>query len=452
MHIHILGICGTFMGGLAQIAKQLGHEVTGSDQNMYPPMSDELIKLSIDVMNGYGAEHLHSCPDLILVGNTLSRGNPAIEYMLNQRLPFMSGPEWLYREVLHNKHVLAVSGTHGKTTTTTILSWILEYSGLNPSFLIGGVAENFGKSASYTDSEYFVIEADEYDTAFFDKRSKFVHYHPDTLIINNIEYDHADIFHDLAAIRAEFHNLVRTLPETAKIIYPLGDNEVETVLKMGCWTPLETFLGAGSDWSITDASRDYRDFSIINSGNEVGKVSWSVIGEHNAFNALAAIIAAKNIGVSAEKACAALSEFKSVKRRLECIYDSNDIYIYDDFAHHPTAIRKSLQAIKSYAENGRIIAIMEPRSNTMRMGVHADTLSAAFADADQVFLYQAKDLKWNIAEYMNELGNRCQVFVDVDKIVELVSSEVQPQDHIVIMSNGAFGDIHQKLIERLSKL
>ena len=452
MHIHILGICGTFMGGLAQIAKQLGHEVTGSDQNMYPPMSDELIKLSIDVMNGYEAEHLHSCPDLILVGNTLSRGNPAIEYMLNQRLPFMSGPEWLYREVLHNKHVLAVSGTHGKTTTTTILSWILEYSGLNPSFLIGGVAENFGKSASYTDSEYFVIEADEYDTAFFDKRSKFVHYHPDTLIINNIEYDHADIFHDLAAIRAEFHNLVRTLPETAKIIYPLGDNEVETVLKMGCWTPLETFLGAGSDWSITDASRDYRDFSIINSGNEVGKVSWPVIGEHNAFNALAAIIAAKNIGVSVEKACAALLEFKSVKRRLECIYDANDIYIYDDFAHHPTAIRKSLQAIKSYAENGRIIAIMEPRSNTMRMGVHADTLSAAFADADQVFLYQAKDLKWNIAEYMNELGNRCQVFVDVDKIVELVSSEVQPQDHIVIMSNGAFGDIHQKLIERLSKL
>ena len=277
MHIHILGICGTFMGGLAQIAKQLGHEVTGSDQNMYPPMSDELIKLSIDVMNGYEAEHLHSCPDLILVGNTLSRGNPAIEYMLNQRLPFMSGPEWLYREVLHNKHVLAVSGTHGKTTTTTILSWILEYSGLNPSFLIGGVAENFGKSASYTDSEYFVIEADEYDTAFFDKRSKFVHYHPDTLIINNIEYDHADIFHDLAAIRAEFHNLVRTLPETAKIIYPLGDNEVETVLNMGCWTPLETFLGAGSDWSITDASRDYRDFSIINSGNEVGKVSWPLL-------------------------------------------------------------------------------------------------------------------------------------------------------------------------------
>ena len=452
MHIHILGVCGTFMGGLAQIAKQLGHEVTGSDQNTYPPMSDELIKLGIDVMNGYEAEHLKSSPDLILVGNTLSRGNPAIEYMLNQRLSYMSGPEWLYREVLYNKHVLAVSGTHGKTTTTTILSWILEYSELNPSFLIGGVAENFGKSASYTDSEYFVIEADEYDTAFFDKRSKFVHYHPNTLIINNIEYDHADIFHDLAAIRAEFHNLVRTLPETAKIIHPLGDNEVETVLNMGCWASLETFLGVSSDWSITDASPDYCDFSIINSGNEVGKVSWPVIGEHNAFNALAAIIAAKNIGVSVEKACTALSEFKSVKRRLECIYDSNDICIYDDFAHHPTAIRKSLQAIKSCSENGRIIAIMEPRSNTMRMGVHADTLSAAFADADQVFLYQAKNLEWNIAEYMNELGNRCKVFVDVDKIVELVSSEVQPQDHIVIMSNGAFGDIHQKLIERLSKL
>ena len=452
MHIHILGICGTFMGGLAQIAKALGHEVTGSDQNMYPPMSDELVKLNIDVMHGYEPEHLQPQPDLVLVGNTLSRGNPAIEYMLNQRLSFMSGPEWLYREVLQKKHVLAVAGTHGKTTTASILSWILEYAGLNPSFLIGGVVENFGKSASYTNSEYFVIEADEYDTAFFDKRSKFLHYHPDTLVINNIEYDHADIFHDLAAIRREFHNLVRILPGTAKIIYPIDDQDIEKVLKQGYWTTLETFGGKDAGWSMSGENCDYRDFSIIYNGKIVGKVSWTAIGEHNAFNALAAIIAAKNVGISVEIACEALSEFKSVKRRLECIFDSNDIRVYDDFAHHPTAIKKSLHAIKSHATNGRVIAIMEPRSNTMRMGVHAETLSAAFADADRVFLYQSKDLKWNISNHMNELGSRCQVFEDVDRIVELVGNEAQPRDYIVIMSNGAFGGIYKKLIERLNKL
>jgi len=452
MHIHILGVCGTFMGGLAQIAKALGHEITGSDQNMYPPMSDELVKLNIDVMQGYDPGHLQPQPDLVLVGNTLSRGNPAIEYMLNQRLSFMSGPEWLYREVLQKKHVLAVAGTHGKTTTTSILSWILEYAGLNPSFLIGGVVENFGKSASYTNSEYFVIEADEYDTAFFDKRSKFLHYHPDTLVINNIEYDHADIFHDLAAIRREFHNLVRILPGTAKIIYPIDDEDIEKVLKQGYWTTLETFGGKDAGWSMSGENCDYRDFSIIYNGKIVGKVSWTAIGEHNAFNALAAIIAAKNVGVSVEIACEALSEFKSVKRRLECIFDSKDIRVYDDFAHHPTAIKKSLHAIKSHATNGRVIAIMEPRSNTMRMGVHAETLSAAFADADRVFLYQSKDLKWNISNHMNELGNRCQVFEDVDRIVELVGNEAQPRDYIVIMSNGAFGGIYKKLIERLNKL
>ena len=438
------------MGGLAQIAKALGHEVTGSDQNMYPPMSEELIKLNIDVMVGYEPEHLYSQPDLVLVGNTLSRGNPVIEYMLNQRLLFTSGPEWLYREVLHKRHVLAVSGTHGKTTTTSILSWILEFAGVNPSFLIGGVAENFEKSASYTDSQFFVIEADEYDTAFFDKRSKFIHYRPDTLIINNIEYDHADIFHDLAAIRREFHNLVRILPKDAKIIYPSEDKEIKRVLSMGCWTASETFLGGGAAWSISNANNDYSHFSINNNGQMVGDVSWSIIGEHNASNALAAIVAAKNIGIPTEKACEALTTFKSVKRRLECIFDSNNIYIYDDFAHHPTAIKKSLKALKKHATNGRIIAIMEPRSNTMRMGVHAETLSASFDDADRVFLYQAKDLKWNIADYMNELGSRCQVFKDVEKIIELVCKEVRPHDCIVIMSNGGFDNIHKKLIERLS--
>ena len=278
MHIHILGICGTFMGGLAQIAVELGHEVTGSDQNVYPPMSDELSKLDIDVTNGYDPEVLDSKPDIVLVGNTLSRGNPSIEYMLNKKMPYMSGPEWLYSQVLRHKHVLAVSGTHGKTTTTSMLCWILEYTGLNPSFLIGGVAENFNKSARYTDSEYFVIEADEYDTAFFDKRSKFIHYHPNVLIINNIEYDHADIFHDLAAIRAQFHNLVRMLPENAVVVYPLEDEEIQAVISMGCWTRLEPFSAIEGEWTISEANKGFCNFSVKNNEKEVGSVKWSTIG------------------------------------------------------------------------------------------------------------------------------------------------------------------------------
>ncbi len=321
-----------------------------------------------------------------------------------------------------------------------------------PGYLIAGKPKNFDASSSLGSGDIFVIEADEYDTAFFDKRSKFLHYHPDTLVINNIEYDHADIFHDLAAIRREFHNLVRILPGTAKIIYPIGDQEIKKVLKKGCWSASETFLGPDAEWSIIDASCDYQDFSITHKEKTVGKVSWSTIGEHNACNALAAIIAAKNVGVTVEKACQALSEFKSVKRRLECIFDSKNIRVYDDFAHHPTAIRKSIQAIKRHSTNGRIIAIMEPRSNTMRMGIHAETLSASFAEADYIFLYQAKDLKWNIADYMNDLGDRCLVLEDVDRIVELVSKRVQPHDHIVIMSNGAFDGIYQKLIERLKRI
>ena len=368
MHIHILGICGTFMGGVAQIARSLGHQVTGSDQNVYPPMSDQLTALGVELMNGYEPEHLKPTPDLVIVGNTISRGNRALESVLNRQLPYVSGPEWLYQEVLKDKHVLAVSGTHGKTTTTTILSWILEYAKLNPGFLIGGVAENFGLSARYTDSDYFVIEADEYDTAFHDKRSKFIHYHPKTLIINNIEFDHADIFHDIAAIRREFHHLLRTIPQQGKIIVPQDDMEVTKVLEMGCWTPTETILGSNSEWSLTDADKDYRNFSVFRKNKFVGKVSWSLIGEHNANNGLAAIIAAHDIGVPIDKACNALSEFKSVKRRLECIFDAKGIKVYDDFAHHPTAIAKTLEALRQHAGNGRLIAVMEPRSNTMRMG------------------------------------------------------------------------------------
>jgi UDP-N-acetylmuramate: L-alanyl-gamma-D-glutamyl-meso-diaminopimelate ligase len=450
MHIHILGICGTFMGGLAQIARSLGHEVTGSDQNVYPPMSDQLEKSGIELMQGYKPEHLNPVPDLVIVGNTISRGNPALEYVLNEQIPYTSGPEWLYKGVLCNKHVLAVSGTHGKTTTTTILSWILEYAGLNPGFLIGGVAENFGISARYTDSDYFVIEADEYDTAFSDKRSKFVHYHPKTLIINNIEFDHADIFHDIVAIRREFSHLLRILPEQARVIYPENDTEIKKVLEMGCWSQTVSFSGVSANWSIVSADVDYRHFKIEHEGKALGEVSWSLLGEHNANNALAAIIAADHVGVSVDKACQALSEFKSVKRRLECIFDSNGTRIYDDFAHHPTAIYKTLEALRQHAGNARIIAVMEPRSNTMRMGFHAETLAASFEKADQILLFQADNVNWDIAKHMGELGERCRVFTDIEAIVRLIAEQHQPGDQIVIMSNGGFGSIHKKLIEALS--
>ena len=450
MHIHILGICGTFMGGLAQIAQAFGHKVTGSDQNVYPPMSDQLEQQGIKIMQGYDPEYLKPAPDLVIVGNTISRGNPALEYVLNEQIPFSSGPEWLYKGVLHNKHVLAVSGTHGKTTTTTILSWILEYAGLNPGFLIGGVAENFGISARYTDSDYFVIEADEYDTAFSDKRSKFIHYHPKTLIINNIEFDHADIFHDIAAIRREFHHLLRILPEKGKVIFPQGDMEVNNVLEMGCWSDTESFGEVSANWQIVSSNSDFSQFNVEHEGKELGTVNWSLIGEHNANNGLAAIIAAEHVGISVSKSCEALTEFRSVKRRLECIFNKNGTRIYDDFAHHPTAISKTLEALRQHVGEARIIAIMEPRSNTMKMGIHAETLAASFEKADQVLLFQADNIDWDIANNMSELGDRCRVFKDIEKIVSFVTEQHQSGDQIVIMSNGGFGGIHKKLIEALS--
>ena len=451
MHIHILGICGTFMGGIAQIARALGHEVTGSDQNVYPPMSDQLAQHGIELIQGYDAAQLKPVPDQVIVGNTLSRGNAALEHVLNTQIPYFSGPEWLYREVLKDKHVLAVSGTHGKTTTTTILAWILEFAGREPGFLIGGVAENFGISARYTDSEYFVIEADEYDTAFSDKRSKFVHYHPKTLIINNIEFDHADIFHDIAAIRREFHHLMRILPGEAKVIYPMADVEVQNVMGMGCWSETVSFGDEKADWSIGDANNDFSRFSVLRSGQKAGEVVWSLIGEHNANNALAAIIAAENIGISVAQACQALSGFKSVKRRMECIFNKNGIHLYDDFAHHPTAIETTLRAVRQHAGEARIIAIMEPRSNTMRMGVHAGALAGSLVEADQVLIFQADNIAWDIAENMSELADRCQVFKDIDAIVARIADIKQSGDYIVVMSNGGFGGIHKKLIEVLGR-
>lgn len=452
MHIHILGICGTFMGGIAQIASKLGHRVTGSDQNVYPPMSDQLKIAGIDLMQGYSEEHLKPVPDLVIVGNTISRGNPALETVLNEQIPFTSGPEWLYNGVLKNKHVLAVSGTHGKTTTTTILTWILEYAGLNPGFLIGGVAENFGVSARYTDSDYFVIEADEYDTAFSDKRSKFIHYHPKTLIITNIEFDHADIFHDIAAIRREFHHLLRILPEKAQVIYPNDDEEVKTVMEMGCWSHKESFGDVSADWYLGASDSDFSSFKVMHNSKEPGEVKWSLIGEHNANNALAAIIAAQHAGVSVDLACKALREFKSVKRRLECLFESKGTCVYDDFAHHPTAISKTLEALRLHAPNNRIIAVMEPRSNTMRMGYHAETLASSFEKADQVLLFQAENIDWDIAKHMTELGERCRVFKDIEAIVSLIAEQHQAGDQIVVMSNGAFGGIHKKIIEALSHI
>ncbi len=449
MHIHILGICGTFMGGLAQIARSLDHEVTGSDQNIYPPMSEQLAALGIEIWHGYELAHLDPRPDLVVVGNAISRGNPVLERVLNRAIPYVSGPAWLYREVLQDKHVLGVAGTHGKTTTTTILAWILEFADLQPGFLIGGVAENFGLSARYSDSDYFVIEADEYDTCFYDKRSKFIHYHPKTLIINNIEFDHADIFHDLAAIKREFHHLLRTIPETGKIIVPEKDIAVNAVLEMGCWSEVVKFNDAGSKWILTDFDKDFQHFTVRNTDGDSGRVAWSLIGEHNAHNALAAIIASHDVGVPVAKACAALSQFKSVKRRLECIFDAGGIRIYDDFAHHPTAIAATLKALRQHTDNARLIAVMEPRSNTMKMGVHGETLAASFADADQVLLFQAENVDWDIARHTRGLGDRCCVFSNIDDIVHVLATQQRVGDHIVIMSNGSFDGLHLKLIEAL---
>ncbi|MEQ8427178.1 MAG: UDP-N-acetylmuramate:L-alanyl-gamma-D-glutamyl-meso-diaminopimelate ligase [Gammaproteobacteria bacterium] len=450
MHIHILGICGTFMGGIARIAHDLGHKVTGSDQNVYPPMSDQLQQLGINLQQGYLAEHLQPAPDLVIVGNTISRGNPALEYVLNQKLSYCSGPEWLYSEVLRHKHVLAVAGTHGKTTTTSMLAWLLEHAGLNPGFLIGGVAENFGLSARVTSSDFFVIEADEYDTAFSDKRSKFIHYRPNTLIINNIEFDHADIFHDLAAIRREFHNMVRILPETAEIIYPAGDAEVERVLDMGCWSQRVDFAGQDSRWQLGKASPDYRHFEVKLDRTVAAEVNWTLLGEHNAMNALAAIIAARHIGIEPQQSAQALAAFRSVKRRLECILDNGNIRLFDDFAHHPTAIRVTLKALRAAAGENRIIAIMEPRSNTMRMGVHKDTLADSLREADVVLIFQADNVNWDISQHVAELGDKCRVFTDIDAIVGQVKSECRAGDYIVVMSNGGFGGIHKKLLQVLA--
>lgn len=450
MKIHILGICGTFMGSIAVLAKALGHEVSGSDANVYPPMSTQLLAQGIELMDGYSASHLSPAPDMVVIGNTLSRGNAAVEYLLNEGLSYQSGPEWLAEHVLSDRHVLAVAGTHGKTTTSSMLAWILEAAGKTPGFLIGGVAENFGISARCGDSNLFVVEADEYDTAFFDKRSKFIHYHPRTLLINNIEYDHADIFDNLAAIRREFHHLLRTVPAHGQIVRHAGDAEIDRLLKQGCWTPIVTFAGDSGQWMLRSEREDYSCFYVQFEGETIAEVNWTLIGQHNAENALAAIACAAHVDVDPGIACAALAEFKSVKRRLQVLGCGKGITLYDDFAHHPTAIKATLSALRAkVGVDARIIAVMEPRSNTMRMGVHRDTLASALALADLVLIYEPPGLCWDLQESMAVLEDKCRVFSDVELMSAALMLDTKSGDHVLIMSNGDFQGLHQRLLKQL---
>ncbi len=449
MHLHILGICGTFMGGIALLARAQGHTVTGSDAHVYPPMSTQLEAAGIVLQEGYDPAHLHPVPDVIVIGNALSRGNPIVEHILDEGLPYVSGPAWLARHVLQGRWVLAVAGTHGKTTTTSLLAWILESAGRSPGFLVGGVPENFGVSARLTDSRLFVVEADEYDTAFFDKRSKFVHYRPRTVILNNLEYDHADIFPDLASIERQFHHLVRTVPRSGLILAPSDDMAIKRVLGMGCWTPLETFGSVNATWQARLINADGTHFEVSLKGKTVGRVEWGLLGAHTVYNALAAIAAAYHADVEPEVALAALPTFRNVKRRLELCGQAGGASIYDDFAHHPTAIAATVGALRARVGRDRILAVLEPRSNTMRIGIHKDTLAPSLVDADRVFLYQPPDLGWDLDRVAAELAERGEVHQTIEGLVDAIVSTIHAGDHVLIMSNGSFGGIHLKLLQAL---
>ena len=449
MRIHILGIGGTFMGGVAVLARSLGHDVTGSDARVYPPMSTQLEAQGIALCEGYDPAHLEPAPDLVVIGNALTRGNPAVEYVLDRGLPYISGAQWVAENVLYGRWVLAVAGTHGKTTTTGMLAWILEYANLRPGFLVGGVPENFGVSARLGDAPFFVIEADEYDTAFFDKRSKFVHYRPRTAILNNLEFDHADIFPDLGAIQRQFHHLVRTVPKSGLLVVNGSDPALAETLAMGCWTPAEKF-GVADGWQAEPLAADGSRFRVAFRGQEQGVVEWDLIGGHNVLNALAALAAARHAGVPVATGCAALKEFRNVKRRLEVRGTARGVTIYDDFAHHPTAIRVTLEALRARVGEKRIIAVLEARSNTMRMGVHREQLAPALAGADRVLLYQPTDLKWDLNSVAAALDGQARVFRSVDEIVQTLDHELQADDQVLIMSNGGFEGIHAKLLARLA--
>jgi len=452
MHIHIAGIGGTFMGGLALLARALGHRVTGSDTNLYPPMSTQLAAQDIHVADGYDPAHLDPAPDVVVIGNALSRGNPLVEAVLAGDLPYTSGPAWLASEVLRGRHVLAVAGTHGKTTTASLLAWMLEHGGQSPGFLIGGVPENFGVSARLGSGDAFVVEADEYDTAFFDKRSKFVHYHPRTLVLNNVEFDHADIFPDIEAIKTQFHHLMRTVPGNGHVIANADDPVVGEVLERGCWTPVDTFSVASraARWCVSSADPGWRRLRVRHADTVVAEADSALTGRHNAANALASIAAASHAGVPPAVAAAALSQFRSARRRLELIGTPRGIHVYDDFAHHPTAIRVTLEAARVLAGDGRLVAVLEPRSNTMRLGVHRAVLADALAGADRVFLYQPPDMGWDVAEVAARIGAAAQRAGELDQLLEALARELRPGDHVVIMSNGAFGGIHARLLERLA--
>jgi UDP-N-acetylmuramate: L-alanyl-gamma-D-glutamyl-meso-diaminopimelate ligase len=454
MKIHILGICGTFMGGLAILARQAGFEVEGCDANVYPPMSTQLQEQGITLKQGYSAGHLDPAPDQLVVGNAMSRGNAAIEYMLNQGMRYTSGPQWLAEQLLQDRWVLAVAGTHGKTSTASMLAWILEAAGLKPGFLIGGVPSNFGLSARLGESPFFVVEADEYDTAFFDKRSKFVHYRPRTLVLNNLEFDHADIFPDLAAIERQFHHLLRVVPGTGLLVVNANDGNLSRVLEMGCWTPVET-VSAGTSpaqWQAQPIVDDGSHFAVLLDGQSQGEVKWSQLGAHNVHNALSAISAARHVGVPVEQAIEALNRFTGVKRRLEVRGEVNGVTVYDDFAHHPTAIASTLAGLRSHNDGGRLLAILEPRSNTMRLGIHRDQLAKSLSDADAVWIFQPDDLNWDIDEVTASLVVPSVVSDDVDELVASIVEQARAGDKLLVMSNGGFGGIHEKLLAALGRV
>ncbi|NOQ94283.1 MAG: UDP-N-acetylmuramate:L-alanyl-gamma-D-glutamyl-meso-diaminopimelate ligase [Methylophaga sp.] len=451
MHIHILGICGTFMGGVALLARELGMTVSGSDANVYPPMSDQLEQAGIELQQGYLAEHLDPAPDLVVMGNAMSRGNPAVEYVLNKGMPYISGPQWLAENVLQDKWVLAVSGTHGKTSTSSLLAWLLEDAGMAPGFLIGGVPGNFGETARLGKTPFFVIEADEYDTAFFDKRSKFVHYHPRTLVINNLEFDHADIFDDLAAIQKQFHHLIRTLPSEGLLITPSDDEAIEHVIEMGNWTPQQTLGLNEGQLQAQNISDDGSQFDVVLDGNKEGSVNWSMLGMHNVSNALAAIAAARHVGVTIYHSCDALSRFKGIKRRMELRGEEQGVKVYDDFAHHPTAIATTINGLRAKIGKRQLIAILEPRSNTMKMGIHQDTLAESLQAADRVILFEEAGVGLSLTDVQQALGQKAIVKTSIDDIINVVCTEANEGDEVLIMSNGGFGGIHQRLLTGLAQ-
>ncbi|CAK9886132.1 MAG: UDP-N-acetylmuramate--L-alanyl-gamma-D-glutamyl-meso-2,6-diaminoheptandioate ligase [Candidatus Erwinia impunctatus] len=450
MHIHILGICGTFMGGIALIARAQGHEVTGSDSNVYPPMSTQLQEQGISLIEGYDVAQLTPVPDLVIVGNAMSRGNPCVEAVLDRNIPYVSAPQWLHDHVLRERWVIAVAGTHGKTTTSGMVAWILQACGFDPGFIIGGVPDNFSVTASLGKSDFFVIEADEYDCAFFDKRAKFVHYCPRTLILNNLEFDHADIYDDLPAIQRQFHHLVRIVPQTGKIISPESDRHLSDVLAMGCWSEHET-TGTDGVWQAVKQQADASTWQVLLHNQKVAEVQWGLVGEHNMHNGLMAIAAARHIGISPQQAAGALQSFINARRRLEWRGEVSGITLYDDFAHHPTAISATLSALRSKLGNDtRILAVVEPRSNTMKMGINKEHLAPSLAAADEVFFFQPAEMSWQVADVASLCPQPHYCSSNLDQLVESIATAARPGDTILVMSNGGFGGIHQKILERLA--